>query len=227
LKIILDAGHGPNTAGKRTPDGTMKEFEFNSSVINKIKHLLQAYENIDIMYAHEVTRDVPLSERTTAANRWNADLYLSVHANAYGDGSWNDVQGIETFVHTSKPQEAFNLAIEIQNQLIRATGRPNRNVKSADFHVLRETNMTAILVECGFMTNKEEAELLKSEAYRQTCAQALVNGLVQFYKLTKKETVKKPNLYRVQVGAYAKLENAEQVKNQLIKDGYPVFIVRE
>src|SRR5690606_10532549 len=86
----------------------------------------------------------------------------------------------------TRPEAATKLAEAVHRQLIRATGRPDRGVKSANFHVLRETRMTAILVECGFMTNREECELLKSDAYRRKCAEAIVAGIVEVYGLRKK-----------------------------------------
>src|SRR5690606_11830869 len=130
-------------------------------------------------------RDVPLKERTDRANAWKADLFVSIHANAAGDG-WSSAQGIETYVYVSRPAPAVALANAVQRQLVRATGRPDRGVKSANFHVLRETKMTAILVECGFMTNREECELLKSDAYRRKCAEAIVAGIVETHGLRKK-----------------------------------------
>jgi hypothetical protein len=185
MKIVICAGHAPDTAGKRSPDGSLREFHFNSRVADILKDHLLKYEGVEIRFSHEPNRDVPLKERTNQANAWGADLYFSIHANAYGSG-WNDANGIETYAYTSKPKEAMILAAEIQNQLIRETGRSNRGVKTADFHVLRETSMTAVLAECGFMTNREEAELLKSESYRQKCAKAMEMAIVKVYKLVKK-----------------------------------------
>jgi hypothetical protein len=190
-RFILDAGHGPETAGKRSPDGSLREFHFNSVVADLLKEALLQYEGVEIQFAHESNRDVPLKERTDKANAWNADLYFSIHANAYGSG-WNDAEGVETYIYTSKPNEAMILAAEVQNRLIRETGRVNRGVKTKDLHVLRETAMTAILAECGFMTNKEEAELLKSAAYRQKCARAFETAIVNTYKLELKQKASAP-----------------------------------
>src|SRR5690606_23136602 len=102
-------------------------------------------------------------------------------------------QGIETYVYTSWPKAAVALANAVQRNLIRVTGRPDRGVKAADFHVLRETKMTAILVECGFMTNREECELLKSDSYRRKCATAIVQGIVETYGVKKKPAQKPAN----------------------------------
>lgn len=192
MRIAIDAGHGLNTAGKRTPDGSMREFQFNSVVAKYVRDLLSEYKDVETMFVHDPTgeRDVPLTERTKKANDWPADVYISIHANAAGDGGWNNAQGIETYVYTSRPQAAVALANAVQRHLIRATGRQDRGVKSADFHVLRETKMTAILVECGFMTNKQECELLKSDAYRRKCASAIVSGIAETYGIKKKPAPK-------------------------------------
>src|SRR5690606_16698811 len=92
-------------------------------------------------------------------------------------GRWHTGGGIETYVYTTKPKEALELANKVQNELIKATGLRNRGVKSADFHVLRESNMTAILTECGFYDNKEELALLKKDSYRRKCADAICKGI--------------------------------------------------
>lgn len=188
MRIVIDAGHGPETPGKRSPDGSLREYQFNSAVARYVAdELLHGYEGVEILMTHADDRDVPLKERTDKANAWKADLFVSIHANAYGDG-WNSAQGIETFVYETRPPAAVALANAVQRQLIRATGRPDRGVKSANFHVLRETRMTAILVECGFMTNREECELLKSDSYRRKCAEAIVAGIVETYGLKPKQT---------------------------------------
>ena len=188
MKIVIDAGHGPETPGKRSPDGSLREYQFNSVVARYVADaLLRDYEKVEILMTHDDSRDVPLKERTDRANVWKADVFVSIHANAAGDGvTWNSAQGIETYVYTSRPPDAVALANAVQRHLIRATGRPDRGVKSANFHVLRETKMTAILVECGFMTNRQECELLKSDEYRRKCASAIVAGIVETYGLKRK-----------------------------------------
>ena len=193
MKIAIDAGHGPKTPGKRSPDGSLREYQFNSVVARYVADtLLNGYEGVEILMTHDDIRDVPLKERTDRANAWKADLFLSIHANAAGDGGWNSSQGIETFVYETRPPASVALANAVQRQLIKATGRPDRGVKAANFHVLRETKMTAILVECGFMTNREECELLKSDAYRRKCAEAIVAGIVEVYGLKPKQPVQEP-----------------------------------
>ncbi|MFD2444686.1 N-acetylmuramoyl-L-alanine amidase [Bacillus sp. CGMCC 1.16607] len=241
MKIMLDAGHGYNTPGKRSPDG-LKEYEFTRAVANYAKKLLDTYRNVTVYFSHSDDRDVPLKERTDLANRLNVDLFVSIHANAFGS-AWNNASGIETYVYVTKPPLATALAQKIQRNLITSTQLKNRGVKTADFHVLRETKMDAVLVECGFYTNPEEIKLIRSEDYRKKCADAIVKGIVEQFKLVKEKTSStstptpsqpKPpanpttkGLYKVQVGAYANRANAEELLQSLESDGYEGFITFE
>lgn len=192
MKIAIDAGHGPNTPGKRCPDDSMREFAFNSVVARYARDGLAEYSEVVTLFTHadDGSRDVPLKERTDAANAWKADIFVSIHANAMGDG-WDDKGvGIETFTYTTKDAASVQLATAVNTKVVALTGRKNRGVKAADFHVLRETKMPAILVECGFMTSHEEAALLKTDAYRKKCAEAIVTGIAEAYGLKRKgETV--------------------------------------
>lgn len=199
MKITLDAGHSLVTPGKRTPDG-MKEWEFNSQVAVRVMSELDKYEDVQSLRVDDVSgkEDVTLQDRADKANSWGADAYVSIHANAFGDGGWNTVGGIETFVHTNASKDSYVLAKLVQEELIKATKRSDRSIKSANFAVLRSTQMPAILVECGFMTNKEEAALLKSDAYRKTCAVAIVKGIAAMYGL-KKNPELEDYIYRVSV----------------------------
>lgn len=224
--MILDAGHGFTTSGKQTPDG-MKEYEFNRAVALYARDILAIYSNVEVFFTHSDQQDVPLLERTEKANRLGVDCFLSIHANAAGNGGWHEAEGIETFIHTSKPADALSLASEIQGELIALTGRKNRGVKTANFHVLRKTKMTAVLIECGFMTHKEESKLLQSEDYRKQCAVAIVQAVVHHYALKLQMQASSRKLYRVQVGAFSSKKGAEQLALELQKLGYDSHIVQK
>lgn len=221
--IILDAGHGYQTAGKQSPDG-MLEYEFNRKVAQYVKDDLAKCLDTTVYFVHEDTRDVPLNERTMKANTYKADVYVSIHANAFGLGSWNEANGIETFVYKTKPREALALAEKVQARLVQSTGLKNRGVKAANFQVLRETNCPSILIECGFMTNKREATLLKSDPFRQKCGQTIAASMIEYYQLQQKET--EESLYKVQIGAFKDKKNAEALVEQLKKLGFDAFITK-
>ncbi|RFU67050.1 N-acetylmuramoyl-L-alanine amidase [Bacillus sp. V59.32b] len=224
MKIMLDAGHGYQTPGKRTPDG-MREYEFNRAVASEAKSLLDKYAEVTVYFAHSDREDIPLRRRTDQANALKADVYISIHANAFGNGSWNDAGGIETFVYATKPQESLSLAKRIQTNMTDLTGLIDRGVKTGDFHVLRETKCPAVLVECGFMTNHLEASLLRSEDYRKLCAKAIVKSIVQHFRLELPETPRNTAIYRVQTGAFKTKSNAEELVKRLKAAGFEGTII--
>jgi N-acetylmuramoyl-L-alanine amidase len=187
MKIALDAGHGYNTAGKRIPDGSMREWEFNNAVAFEVARLLAGYENVQTIFTHDTTgkTDVPLINRTNAAKAFGADALVSIHANAFGNG-WNDAaHGTETFTYTEVCNGAGTLAANVQAELVAANGLSDRGVKKDNLHMVREARkqMASILVENAFMTNHNEAALLKTAAFRSKCARGIANGIAKTYGL--------------------------------------------
>jgi N-acetylmuramoyl-L-alanine amidase len=180
--IAIDDGHGMETAGKRTPlfpDGTfMHENAFNNAVAQLLKINLERCEFKTMMVAPG-DKDVSLKVRTDAADNAKADFYISVHANAM-TGAWQDAAGIETF-HYPGSVEGEKASRIIHKYLLQGTALKDRGVKEARFHVLRETNMPSVLVECGFMDNVHDAQLLLTGAYRQECADDIANGICEYY----------------------------------------------
>ncbi|CAG9621387.1 Sporulation-specific N-acetylmuramoyl-L-alanine amidase [Sutcliffiella rhizosphaerae] len=227
MRIVLDAGHGYNTQGKRTPDG-MREYEFNRVVAQYAREELLRYQNVEILFTHSDDRDVPLQERTNRANNWQARAFVSIHANAFGNGGWNTAQGIETYTPTVDSPNSDRLANMVHRRLIQSTGRRDRGIKSANFHVLRETNMASVLCECGFMTFYQEAQLLKTDSYRRTCALAIAAGLVEYFNLQLKSTPPPTTrIYKVQVGAFRAKENADNLAAELRRKGFNTFVFQE
>lgn len=182
FKVAIDDGHGMETPGKRTPpfpDGSvMRENEFNRRVSQLLAvHLVRC--GIDVLMVAPSDVDTPLSVRTDVANKAKVDFYISIHANAFGAGGFNSVRGIETF-HCSGSVEGEKAARVIHKHLLAGTKLPDRGVKSANFQVLKYTNMPAVLAECAFMTNLEDARLLLTDAYRDECAKELAGGVLEY-----------------------------------------------
>jgi N-acetylmuramoyl-L-alanine amidase len=221
LRVAVTGGHGPETPGKRSPDG-YREAQFNHPTANLVIQYLNEYETVQTLKCFDENRDMPLAERTQKANSWGAHLYVSIHYNAYGS-TWSDPSGIETLVYSTSTSSSngYNVAKIVQGKLIAVTKRKNRGVKARpDLWEMRATNMGAFLAECGFMTNKEERTLMASPTYRAQCARAIVDGIAETYNLRKK-VVEKPvsapapspapgTLFRVQVGAFGSLLNAQK-----------------
>ncbi len=184
ITISIDDGHGLETAGKRTPtfaDGSiMKENEFNKVVAGYLELALKRCGFAVVQTAPE-DNDVSLATRAKRANAAKSDLHISIHANAFGH-DWNGANGIETFVYKMSDRPTVNVATLVQKALVAATELRDRGVKeNHNLYILNATNMPAILVECGFMTNPKEAELLRSEKYRKQVAEAICKGVCQYF----------------------------------------------
>jgi N-acetylmuramoyl-L-alanine amidase len=239
MLIAIDAGHGYNTPGKRAVDGSMREWEFNNAVANYVAQELSNYEGVSYFFTHDTTgkTDVPLATRTNLANSKKADFFLSIHANANTGTSWGTWGGIETYIHDScaNGSKTYNIGLTIHNNLMtqlqsEGFNLRNRGLKKADFHVLRETSMPAVLVEAPFMDNKEELALLKSDAYRRAHARGLVRGLAQAFGLRRKAAPTPPPApsssggkevyYRVVVGSFKDKAEAEKLRQELLGKGY-------
>jgi len=176
--IALDDGHGMETPGKRTPvfpDGTvMKENEFNKAVVNYLKAELERCGFRTLLVAPEDT-DTPLSTRCNRANTAGAHLYVSVHANA-NTGQWGDWGGIETY--TWNKGDSLRIGKLIHQELLKGTQLTDRGVKDGTWlYVLKNTKMPAVLVECGFMDSRKDADYLRKESYRKECAVEIAKGI--------------------------------------------------
>lgn len=239
--IAIDNGHGLNTAGKRTDkfkDGTksaltgkdfMHEWEFNHATAKYLEVELKRCGFKTILVS-DTEKDTSLKARTDTANKEKVDLFVSIHANALTGKFESGAKGIETYAYKTKPKGSTAVANAVQDELVKATGLYNRGVKFADFHVLRESNMSAILVECGFMDNSTEAKLLLTDSYRKKCAVAIAKGICKHYGVKYVEEVKPQEkateevFYRVVTGSFKDKENAQKRMYELEKHGFKSFL---
>ncbi len=159
-------------------------------------------------------RFIELSDRAKIANDWGADYFLSIHINA-GGGS-----GFESYIHESQKPLTKKLQQIIHSAIMNEIDVRDRGQKTANFAVLRETKMPALLTENLFIDNRSEIEKLSLPSFIKKIAQGHVNGLQKAFKLqrisepasSQKSTKKPRELYRVfinnrQIGAFKEEEN--------------------
>ena len=174
MYVALDAGHGIDTYPPDKGVPTMPEFEFNSRVVELAKPMIEGLGHKVLLTQPLNGTDVPLHQRTSKANREGVDILLSFHADANTN---TNARGHWAFYwHTST--QGKRLADIWSNALSETTGtrhrgnQPSRRGHWTNFHMVRETNMPAVLMEHGFMTNPQDLKLLKSESFRHLCAEA-------------------------------------------------------
>lgn len=188
VKIGYDAGHGLNTAGKRTPDGE-PEWTFNNKVARAFASELAMYQDVTVRRFDDSTgrRDVPLIERTNGANSWGANYYISFHHNALS-GNWGNWTGVETYVYLgNRGSVSGKLAEAIHPAVVRSYGLKDRGIKEANFHILRETRMPAILIEGGFMDSLIDIKKLRDDKVLENAGIQIARALAQYLGLKKAE----------------------------------------
>ena len=172
--IVIDPGHGGDRPGA-CYEGIMEK-DIDLAVSLKLVSILQN-QGFQVIMTRSTDVEIGLYERADLANAAGADVFVSLHSNAAENRP--DYQGIYTYYHPSSNRGA-RLAQAIQTPLCQITGGIDRGIKDADFVVLRETDMCAVLVEMGFMANHEELMNLTDDGYRQLLAQGIAQGIVDY-----------------------------------------------
>ena len=189
-KIVLDAGHGLSTAGKRTPLGE-REWSLNNAVALGIAKILKNY-NVEVKRVDDITgkKDISLSERVKRTNKIMPDVFISIHHNAY-QGKWGNHTGVEIYYNKARNKsEEKTLATEMIKKISSYTGLKNRNVKNENFAVLTcNKKILALLVEGGFMDSNIDHPVIISKKGQQAYAKAVAETLIKYLKLTKKTTI--------------------------------------
>lgn len=222
VKIFIDPGHGGKDPG--AVGNGLLEKNINLKIAKRIDAILKnEYENVTTRLSRTGDQTVSLSERTNAANAWGADYFVSIHVNA-GGGT-----GFESYIYNGKVSSKTTAwQKEMHNAIMKQIDFKNRGMKKANFHVLRETKMPALLTENGFIDTRADAVKLNDNNYIEKLARGHVNGLVNIFQLKKKSEQNQSSpkkLYKVQAGAFESRENAEKLVEELKKHGFSAFIV--
>ena len=190
MKILLDPGHGLNTPGKRSPDGTLLEAAYNREIAQLTLSQLQANGH-DAQLLVPETEDIPLKERVrrvnahcTALGKTNVIL-ISIHVNAAGNGTqWHTATGWSCYTckgHTQSDTLADSLYQSAQQHLpgrrIRTDYTDNDPDWEENFYILRHTHCPAVLIENFFMDNKKDLAYLLSQEGRRAIVETIIDGI--------------------------------------------------
>lgn len=172
--VAIDPGHGGRDPGA-VGIGGLQEKNVIFPISLRVTELLEQ-QGVVVVMTRRDDSTLDLRSRTDIANRAQANIFVSIHANAISM-SRPDVNGIETYFAS---ESGRRLAASLQSSMLAATGMNDRGVKQARFFVLRNTNMPAALVEVGFVTGAQDAPRLADPAWRETMAQAIARGILQY-----------------------------------------------
>jgi len=176
FSVVLDPGHGGTDPGA-IGIGGIRETDVVLEVSKIVKKLLsEKGVKVRLTRKNEVDLDLPI--RVSFANNLDADIFVSIHANA-SRGKRRDINGLETFYF--RGGRGRLLAKRIQKHILRVSpGSPDRGVKQGRFYVIKNTRMPAVLVEIGFLTGRLDARRLEKTAHRQRLAYAIAKGILEY-----------------------------------------------
>ncbi|MBP2654835.1 MAG: amiC 1 [Firmicutes bacterium] len=182
--IAVDPGHGGTDSGAIGPNG-VQEKAVTLAVAMEVKALLEkagakvymTRVNDRDVYAPNDSATEELSARAEVGNRNNADIFLSIHANSFQN---SQVGGIGSYFYKNTIYGKL-LAQNLQDGMVKASGLSDRGIYPANFYVLKNTAMPAVLVELAFLSNPSEEKLLNTPQFQQKLAQGIVNGVNNFF----------------------------------------------
>src|SRR5260370_8914003 len=201
--VVLDAGHGGYDQGAFSMLGNEKDFALD--VVERARDLLtKAGFNVRLTRSADVV--VRLEDRAAFANRQSNAVFVSVHFNA---GAREDAGGVETYslaprgvpstnnanlsladfqpcVGNIRDPENIALATAMHTALITKLGVSDRGIKRARFIVLRDSNIPAVLIEGGFLTNAQDRIRIATPIYRQILAQAILQGVLSYNRAVRR-----------------------------------------
>ncbi|MDB9447488.1 N-acetylmuramoyl-L-alanine amidase [Anabaena sp. CS-542/02] len=170
--VMIDPGHGGRDPGA-IGIGGLRESDVVLPISKRVAAILEQ-NGVQAVLTRDSDYFVSLQGRVDLAERANADLFVSIHANAISM-SRPEVNGLETYYHDSGQR----LARSIHNSVIQNVTIRDRQVRRARFYVLRRNTMPSVLVEVGFVTGAEDAARLRTTAYQNQMADAIARGILQ------------------------------------------------
>jgi N-acetylmuramoyl-L-alanine amidase len=204
ITICLDPGHGGRDTGKRVGGFFWHSEKTYTLLLAQELHDQLRRAGFNVILTRTRDTDVDLPQRPALANRFGADLFVSLHFNAAQTGK-NEVAGPETYCITPVGAASSNaqgegadhgastanrvekksllFAYQIQKALVRNLGVNDRSVRRARFAVLRDAQMPAVLIEGGYMTNPAESKQIYDATWRRQMAAAIVKGILNYQKL--------------------------------------------
>lgn len=178
FKVVIDPGHGGKDPGATGASG-LYEKDFTLSLAEKVGELLEMESQIKVYMTREDDTFLSAKERFRPkfANKIDADLFISIHGNTYADPS---ISGTQSFYYhiNSKP-----LAKSIHQNIVNTTGFIDRGVERENYFVLKDTNMPAVLLEIGYLTNPEEEQKMLSGEFQELVAAAIRDGVKGYLEI--------------------------------------------
>ena len=223
-KLAVCAGHYLGTAGKRVPkelDKTQtREWVLNDRVVRAMEQAAKAYEGLEILRTDDPSGETyrSIKDRTKLANRWKATLYIDVHHNAgihLGKGG-----GLVAICRKKDPEsEAYrDLLYDAAVKAGNLKGNRSKPKYAKNLSTMVNSQMPAVIMECGFMDSKTDYPVISDPAYGEKIGKAMIDALAKHWGLKKKE-----KMYAVQTFC-GSLAGAEKMVKKLHDAGFAAIV---
>ena len=221
MKVFISAGHGGSDPG--AVSGNVKEKDLNLSIALACRDELVRH-GVSVKMSRTKDENDPLSEEIKECNDYGPDLAVSIHNNAGGG------DGAEVFYHYGGGKSKV-LAENVLEEIVKV-GQNSRGAKirknsnGKDYYgFIRETSCPSVILECAFVDNATDRQILATEGKRNAMGVAIAKGILKALGVAYQG--ERATLYRVQVGAYFVKENAEAMQKKIKAVGFDAFIVKE
>ena len=204
-RVVLDPGHGGQDPGAADMRRGLEEKSITLELARRVRTILQKY-NVDMHLTRSSDQTIDLDQRCRLANRYGADLFVSIHLNASAN---SDASGIETHILPpagcpitasafvgSRDRRAFPgnrhdganmvLGYYLQRSMIKYARLEDRGVRRSRFYVIRNVNCPAALVECGFISSRSDRTKIMTMAYQDNVARGIAEGIVTYINMVKR-----------------------------------------
>ena len=226
-KVFIGVGHGGSDSGASSSGLIEKNLALVTSLA--CKDVLISH-GVEVKMSRETDEEDTISQEVQECNQYRPNLAVEIHYNAGGG------DGLEIYRYRGGGN-SLKAAQKIETRMVQA-GQNSRGIKvklnnsGTDYYMwIRETLDPAVLIEVGFVDNPTDRQLFDTEEEQRKLGQVIAYGILDFFNIsfkvattTQTITASKDNIYRVQVGAFKNISNAEKLKNELSTKGYNSFI---
>ena len=185
ITVVVDAGHGGKDEGARSNNRRYREKDCNLAMVKKLKQMLDQTD-INVIYTRLEDRYITKKRRTVIANMKKADLFISIHCNA-SDNIHSRASGIETLYAKRKGDNRLMTNRRFAHILLDTVEASSLNkarkcIRREDLFVLRHTDMPAVIVETGYMSNRKDMSYINSQKGQYEIADGIYKGIIKSLK---------------------------------------------
>lgn len=195
MKILIDNGHGIDTKGKRSPCGTLLEWQYTRNIAQRIENELKS-KGYDVERIVTEDKDIPLGDRTkrinTQCDKYGKDnvFVISIHVNAAKNGEWANGRGWSAYTSKGKTKSDILATLLYEEAIKNFVGyRVRKDYSDGDadweenFYILKQTKCVAVLTENFFMDNKEDMAYLLSDIGQENIVKTHVDAVIKYVNL--------------------------------------------